>query len=412
MKKPILFAAFLCGCLFSSALLAASAEPGQGFVFGPRDAWRLSPQVSIGAFWENNARNTTNNKKAGGGWHVQPSLSLTYSGSEHGGFSMNGFYSMERGFESKNAQDTDSYGINLSLNRQLSRNMTLTMSGAYSRSENDSFYGEGWDLSNPGLSLIDTYKSEHYNFNTALGYSGERWRWSVGLGWNRTKNLTGNKNESDTYNASVMVGRAIAAHHYWNFSLSTSWDDATQSSQSYYAMTGFSGSISNRLTYSTLLGVSFYDYSGKDYVEGRGNDSDRPVTPSYSASLAYKMSRTFALSLALSSQYKPEYVYSQDWYYVWAHTLTGAVNAQWSEKWSSRLNVAFVYEQHVDVVDDGYDDFDRTYLQFSFNTSYRVNSYMSVYAGASWKTDQMSENHGDDTRANDLRADVGLSFVF
>lgn len=65
MKKPIQFAAFLCGCLFSSALLAASAGPGQGFVFGPRDAWRLSPRVSIGAFWENNARNTHNNEKSG-----------------------------------------------------------------------------------------------------------------------------------------------------------------------------------------------------------------------------------------------------------------------------------------------------------------------------------------------------------
>lgn len=398
MKRPIQFAAILCGCLIASVALA-EGKSETGFAFGPRNAWRLTPRVDVGAFWESNSRNTHKNEKSAGGWRVQPSLSLNYKASERGGLSMNAFYTLERGFDSKDAQDSDSYGASLTFHREIAKNLTLTVTGAYSRTEDDEFYGEGWDPANPGLSRIDTDKSERYNANASLGYLGERWRWSVGVGWHRTHYLDRDTDETDSYNVSALIGRAIAAHHYWNFSFSTTFDDASKSSQSYYFMTGLSGSLSGRLSYSTLLGVGVYDYSG--------TQNDTAVGPNYSASLAYKMNRTFALSLALSSQYKPEYNYSQDKYYVWSHNLTGALNAQWSERWSSRLNVAMVYEEHVG--NSGAKDYDRTYIQFSFNTAYKFNTYISAYAGVSWKTDMYSGDTGD---TDDFRGDIGLSFVF
>ena len=401
MKKPLRFAAILCGCLFLSA--AAQAEqgaPGQGFRFGPRKAWTLSPRVNVGAFWETNARNTSSSEKSGGGWRVTPSLSLTYGDANaRTSLSSSAFYTMERGFESKNAQDSDSYGASLTLRRELRKNLTLTASGSYSRTENDEFYGQGWNTALPELSRIDTDKTEHYNANVALGYQGERWRWSVGAGWSRTKQLSGYKYESDSYNVSLLAGRAVATRHYWNLSLSTTWDDAAKASYAYYLMTGLSGQLERKLSYNFLLGAAVYDYSGyQDHTA---------VGPSYTASLAYKINRTFAASLALSSQYKPEYAGNQSEYYVWSHNLTLGVNAQWSDRLSSRLNTAVVYEEHSSEI---VSDYDRTYLKVGLNSSYKLNAYASVYAGVSWKTDQYSGSRGGDT--DDLRGDVGLTFTF
>ena len=384
--------------MFGLPLVAAPLFNGNGIAFGPHDAWRFSPSVSIGAFWESNANNTTRGEKSGGGWRVQPSFALSYAGKENarklGSFSLSGFYSMERGFDSKNAQDSDSYGANLSFRRNLGRNVTLSASASYSRSENDEFYGEAWNEN--GVPRIDENRSESYNANVAIGYEGERWRSSLGLGWSRTKQLDGFKSKYDSYNLSASIGRAIASRHYFNLNLSTTWDEADENSQAYYIRVGFSGSISQKLTYSSLVGVGIYDYSG--YVD------DTAIGPSYDLSLAWKINRTFAASLAVSSQYEPEYDDDQRDYYIWSHRLTGAINAQWSERWSSRLNMAWCYEDHIGA--DNARDYDRTYVQTSFSTTWAFNRFMSLYGSLSWKTDMYSDSED----SNDVRADIGMTF--
>ncbi|MCI6589583.1 MAG: hypothetical protein MSB12_00520 [Lentisphaeraceae bacterium] len=395
MKKPLLAAILAMSGL---PLLAGPLFDGNGFAFGPRDCLRFSPMVSVGAFWETNARDTSHDTKAGGGWRVQPSFSLSYAGKEGvkdlGSFSLSGFYSMERGFDSDNAQDSDSYGLSISTRRKITRNLTFSASASYSRSENDEFYGDTWN--DYGIPRIDENRSESYNANAAIGYQGDKWRWSAGLGWSRTKQLDGYKNESDSYSLSLTAGRAVFARHYWNLSFSTTWDDADENSQAYYIRTGMSGSISQKLTYSTLVGVGIYDYSGYE--------DDTAFGPSYDVSVAYKINRTFAASLALSSQFEPEYDGNQQDYYIWSNRLTGAINAQWSERWSSRLNVAWSYEEHQGNNNEA--DYDRTYIQTSLSTSYVLNRFTSLYGTVSWKNDMYSD--GDDT--DDLRLDIGLSF--
>lgn len=395
MKKPLLVAIL---AMAGMPLFAGSLFNGNGIAFGPRDCLRLSPMVSVGAFWESNARNTSSNEKNGGGWRVQPSFTLSYAGKEGvaelGSFSLSGFYSMERGFDSDNAQDSDSYGLSISTRRKLARNLTFSASASYSRSENDEFYGETWNAF--GTPRIDENRSETYNANLGVGYQGDKWQWSVGLGWSRTKQLDGFKNQSDSYNLSVMAGRAVAHRHYWNVSFSTSWDDADDNSQAYYIRTGMSGSISQKLTYNAMVGVGIYEYNGYE--------DDTAFGPSYDMSLAYKINRTFAASVALSSQFEPEYDGDQRSYYIWSNRLTGALSAQWNERWSSRLNVAWSYEDHQGNSGEG--DYDRTYIQTSLSTSYVLNRFTSLYGTVSWKNDMYSD--GDDTE--DLRLDVGLSF--
>ena len=287
MKKPLLAAILAMSGL---PLLAGPLFDGNGFAFGPRDCLHFSPSVSVGAFWETNARNTSHDTESGGGWRVQPSFSLSYAGKEGvkdiGSFSLSGFYSMERGFDSDNGQDSDSYGLSISTRRKLARNLTFSASASYSRSENDEFYGDTWN--DYGIPRVDENRSESYNANAALGYQGDKWRWSAGLGWSRSKQLDGYKNESDSYSLSLTAGRAVFARHYWNLSFSTSWDDADDNSQAYYIRTGMSGSISKKLTYNALVGVGIYDYSGYE--------DDTAFGPSYDVSVAYKINRTFAAS--------------------------------------------------------------------------------------------------------------------
>lgn len=398
MKKPLLFAAFLCGCLLA---LPAQAAKEPGFCFGgSANEWILTPRVDTGIFWESNAHDTSDDEDSGAGWRVQPALNLTHQG-RRTKFSAGAFYTMERGFDSDDAQDRDSYGVNFSFLRELRQNLNFTLSGSYVRSEDDDFY---WADDITRTPQIDTDKREHYNFNTALGYQGSRWQWTVGAGWSRTRDLDDGENDTtDTFTFNALAGRAIGEHRYWNLSLTASIDDPEYSgtSYSYYLMTGISAQASARLSYNVLVGVGMYDYSGEE--------SDTDFAPAYNASLSYKINRTFALALSLSSQYEPEYNGSTDKTYVWSHNLTAAVNAQWTSRLSSRLNVAFLYEEHI-YSGHGYGrDYDRTYMKVSFNHYWKFNNYTSIYGGISWSGDQYSGARDD---KDNLRADVGLSFTF
>ncbi len=399
MKTPLFLAALLCGCMMANFAHAAAKEPGFRFANG----WTLSPNLSLGAFWESNARDTYKGKEeSGGGWRVQPTLSLGHAGRKTR-VNVNAFYTFERGFESKDALDSDSYGLSLGLTRELTQHLTLTTTFSYSNSENDEFYGWGWDSNNPDLGRIDKDESENFNAQASLGYQNQRWQWSVGLGWARTRH-DDYDSESDTYNFSALLGRAIGPRTYWNFSFSTSWDDTEyggSADDGYYLMTGISGQPGKRLSYSLMAGVGIYDYQGE-------HSSDTEFGPTYNASVAYKLNRTFALSLAMSSQYEPEYDGGADNYYLWSHHLTAALNAQWSDRWSSRLGLSWSFEDHMAASNNGGDsDYDRTYYHLAFNTSYKLGTHTSVYGTLSWNYDDVSNYNKDD-----FRIDVGLSYAF
>ncbi len=393
MKMAHFLTATLCGCL----ALPALAKEGPGFQFnGGR--LQVNPVVTTGVFWESD--NGNGKDDSGGGWRIQPALSFGYN-TRRTNLGLNLFYTYERGFEDKDARDSDSYGVNLSLRQELSRRWNLMVSTSYSRSENDEFYGYDWNKS--GVPLIDEDRQENYNFNTALGYRTDKWQASIGAGWSRSKLLDGWKNCSDVYNLSVLGGRAIGPHTYWNASVTMSIDkpDYGNTSESYYLMTGVSGETSARTSYSAMAGVGIYDYSG--YY------GETDIGPTYNISGAYKLSRRVALSMALSSRYEPEYNGDAKSFYIWSHHLTGAVNFQWTDVLSSRLSVAGMYEQHETPSGTAARSYDRTYVQLSFSTSYKLNDYVSLYGSVSWKEDMYS---GDRKDEDEYRMDAGLTFRF
>ncbi len=400
MKKPLFFAALLCG-LIATPAIARLGQPGYNF---GQDV-RVTPTVSLGVFWDSNARDTATNEESGSGWTFRPTLSLVKQG-RLTNLSISGFYTMERGFDSDDALDSDSYGLSLGLSRELTKHYTLTVSAAYSRSENDEFYQMWNSTLGQLMDTVDKDKQESYSANVALGYQNAKWQWSVGTGWSRSKYLEGNKHHSDTYSLVAMAGRAISAQSYWNLSFSTSWDDSSAAGagddQGYYIMTGVSGAVTNRTTYNAMVGVGIYDFDGE-------YGSQTEVGPTYNVGMAYKANRTFAFSLAMSSRYEPEYGGNLQSYYIWSHHLTGAVNAQWTDKLSSRLNVSWVYEDHQ--AEDGYSggqgDYDRTYYQFAFNTRYSFTPNAAVYGGISWAIDDYGSNDEDS-----LRLDLGLTYTF
>ncbi len=400
MKKPLIFAALLCGLMVTPAFARHGAP---GYNFGPN--LKLAPVVSVGAFWESNARDTRTNEKSGGGWTVRPTLSLTHRGRKTN-LSASAFYTMERGFDSKDALDSDSYGLSMGVSRELSQHYTLTFSASYTRSEDDQFYSMWNNTLGRNTDHVDKDKQENYNVSTALGFQNQKWQWSISAGWARTKYLEGYKHETDTYSFSAMAGRAITAHSYWNLSFSTSWDDSSYSGakdeQGYYIMTGVSGAVTNKTTYNAMAGVAIYDFKGQ-------HGSQTEVGPSYNVGAAYKFNRTFAFSLAMSSRYEPEYGGDILNYCVWSHHLTGAVNAQWTDKLSSRLNLSWVYEDHMAEKNYKGGDFDRTYYQIAFNTHYNFTANAAVYGGVSWRTDDYSDESGS---KDNLRFDLGLRYSF
>lgn len=394
MKKPLIFAAFLCGCLVA---LPAQAAKEPGFKFGgSTNEWVLTPRVDTGLFWDSNIRDTADDEESGCGWRIQPALNLTHQG-RRTKVGAGAFYTMERGFDSEDGADADSYGVNFSLLRELSQGLNLSLSASYVRSENDDFYEFG-----DGLPRIDENKREHYNVHAALGYQGSRWQWTVGTGWSRSRQLDNRGETTDTYTTSALLGRAIGERRYWNVSLTASVDDPenTATSYAYYLMTGISSQVSERLSYNVLVGVGMYDFSGRN--------SETDFAPSYTASVSYKLNRTFALALSMSSQYEPEYNGQAESYYVWSHNMTAAVNAQWTDRLSSRLSLAGIYEEHTSPM-AGRPDYDRTYAKASLATYYKFNAYTSLYGSLSWTTDQYSGERDD---KDNLRADIGLSFTF
>ena len=405
MKKPLQLAAFLCGCLLATTAFAAPGkEPG--FKFG--NGWTLLPQVSLGLFWESNARDTVNDEESGGGWRVQPSFSLNYE-LNRTRLGINGFYTLERGFDDEDAQDTDSYGVSFALLRELGSRWNLSLSASYVHSEDDEFYGEGWDLNNPMAFRVETDESDNYTVNGALGYTSAKWQASIGFGWSRQDYDDDWNNTSDSYNVSLMGGRAIGQNTFWNLSVTGQWDDPTygDTSLAYYIMTGVSGDLSRKLSYSVMVGLGIYDFDGAD-----GYSSDTEYGPSYSASLSYQLSKTLPLSLSLNSRYVAVDAGYADCYYVWSHNLSAGLNAQWTDKFSSSLRLAAFYEDHISSDARGGSDNDRTYYQVVLGSSYRFNRYMSLNGSISWKNDQYDYGQSGDDSSDDFRADIGLTFTF
>ena len=400
MRKPLQLAALLCGCLVTSLLVAAPGkEPG--FRFG--NNWTVSPAVSVGAFWESNARDTYNDEDSGAGWRVQPVLSISHRLGERTDFGLNAFYTMERGFDSDDAQDNDSYGVNLNLSRKLSKRWGLSVSASYSHSENDEYYGVGWNPSNPYLGRIDTEESDHYNVNAALAYLGNHWNLSIGAGWSRSDTKGGNEN--DQYNLSLGAGYILSKTLTWTNTLAMTIQDQYRGndSYSYYLMTGLSKVISDRLSASAQVGVSMQDYDGYK--------SETSVDPSYTVSVAYKASRKVALALSMNSRYESEYYGDTRDAYIWSHNLTGSVNVQWTDVLSSRLTVSGIYEDHTAPAID-YNDETRTYIQAAFTTSYKFNRYAALYGGVTWTQDEYDYGSGGDETKDNVRLDLGLTFTF
>ena len=404
MKKPLQLAALLCGCLVTTSVFAQNIDKGPGFRY---KGWDIGASVSVGAFWESNAHNSTTDDESGAGWRVQPSLTLSRQLGDRSSFGTSLFYTMERGFDDEDAQDSDSYGIALNYSRTLNPRWRLSISGSYSHSENDEFYGAGWDPNNPMLSRVDSDETDNYNVNVGLAYTGFRkWNLSIGAGWSRSDYEDSWGSTNDSYNASVTAGYRWSERTSWNFSLSASTDDPDggETSHSYSLMTGLSHTISNRLSLTAMVGASFQDY--------QGYNDDTSVDPSYSLSLSYRASERIALALSLNSTYESEYYndarYNARSTYVWSHNLTGSMTVKWSDKVYSSLSISGFYEEHVATV-GGLSDRNRTYIQVACNTSYRFNNYVSMYGSVSWKNDQYDGN-GDDS-ADDIRLDVGLTFT-
>ena len=405
MKKPLQLVALLCGCLVTTSVFAQNIDKGPGFRY---KGWDIGASVSVGAFWESNAHNSTTDDESGAGWRVQPSLTLSRQLGDRSSFGTSLFYTMERGFDDEDAQDSDSYGIALNYSRTLNPRWRLSISGSYSHSENDEFYGAGWDPNNPMLSRVDSDETDNYNVNVGLAYTGFRkWNLSIGAGWSRSDYEDSWGSTNDSYNASVTAGYRWSERTSWNFSLSASTDDPDggETSHSYSLMTGLSHTISNRLSLTAMVGASFQDY--------QGYNDDTSVDPSYSLSLSYRASERIALALSLNSTYESEYYndarYNARSTYVWSHNLTGSMTVKWSDKVYSSLSISGFYEEHVATV-GGLSDRNRTYIQVACNTSYRFNNYVSMYGSVSWKNDQYDYDNGDDT-ADDIRLDVGLTFT-
>lgn len=401
MKKPLQLAALLCGIFASSALLAAGKEPGFRFANG----WTLTPVVSAGVYWESNVHDTAHNEESGGGWRVQPTLSLNYTAARTR-LGINAFYTLERGFDNADGEDSDSYGVSIGLVRELTQRLNLSFSASYSHTDEDEYYGVGWDWNNPDLGRISSDETDSYNVNAALGWvsASQKWQGNLGAGFSHSE-YDDYDNDTTSYNLSAQVGRAIGPHTYWNVSLSGSIDDPDDGDKSvaYYIMTGISGQLSEKLSYTTLVGLGIYDFEGAD-----GYRSDTEYGPSYSASLSYKINRTFALALSLNSRYEAEYNGYADCYYVWSHNLTGAINAQWTDTLSSSLRLSAFYEEHIDGGDSGFGDTSRTYYQIAFSSAYKFNRYLSLTGSVSWKTD----DYDDGETTDNLRADIGLTFTF
>lgn len=401
MKKPLIYAALLCGCFMSAPRLAAS-EYQPGFRIG---SFKVEPVINTGIAWESNLGNSSHNEESGFLWRLQAAASIVPAVTEDRRtfLTANVFYNMERGFDSDDGADSDSYGISAVFRRELSKRLNFTLNGSYTRSENDNFWYGGYDAAgNPTTPEIYTDKSENYNLNAAVGYRGPQWTLGFGAGWHRSRQLDDDNVTNDSYTASVRAGHvlpAISPNCYLTVSLSAIYDDPEDgdASTSYTLLTGLSGDFSDKTTYSAMVGISYYDYNG--LVD------DSSVNPAYNVSIARKLSRRFSLALAASSRYEAEDSGNADLYYVWSHHLTAALNATIDDKTNARLSASGIYEEHTGS--KGHNDYDRTYTQVQLSLHHQFYRALYGYTSASWRRD---DNDADEQ--DDFRVEVGLSWRF
>lgn len=391
MKKQLILASVLCGCVASTDALAAYKP---GFHLGGLE---ITPVINAGLAWESNINDTYKDEESGMIWRVQPAVSATYS-ARRTLFTLNGFYTYERGFDSDDGADSDSYGLSGALIRDVGINGKLTMNFAYTRSEDDQFYFGGTDANGNTIpSSIDEDERESYNASASYGYRGPRWMYSFGGGWHRSRQLDGWKTTNDSYNVSTQAGIATSATNYLSSAFSISADDPEHggTSMSYTLMAGVNGNFSERTSYSAMAGVSYYDYSG--LVD------DTSFSPAYSVSLAKKLTRRLSVALALSSRYEAEDSGLANLSYVWSHHLTSSMNYTIDDLTSLRLDLAAVFEEHTGVA-EGMKDYDRIYFNTRLSLYRKISEVLTGFASVSWRRDD-----NDDREKDNIRAEVGVS---
>jgi hypothetical protein len=403
MKKPLLFAALLCGCTITAPLMAAT-EYQPGFRLGN---FKIDPVINTGIAWDSNVGDSYRNQDSGFLWRLQAAASIGPAVVEDRRtlFTANVFYNMERGFDSDDASDSDSYGISAFFRRELSKQWNLTANGAYTRSENDNFWYGGKDV-NGNYTAPEIYadKSENYNLNAALGYRGPKWTVAFGTGWRRTKNLDSHKSTNDSYTASVRVGHVlpvISPNCYLTGSLSMNYDDpeAGDTSVSYSLLGGLSGNFSDKTTYNAMVGLSYYDYSG--LVD------DTSVNPAYNLSIARKLSRRFSVAATATSSYEAEDSGQANLYYVWSHHLTGALNFVIDDRTDARFSISGIYEDHTGTATKP--DYARTYFQAEVSLHRQIYRAVYGFASLSYRVD---ESDNVDGKKDDIRFEIGFSWRF
>lgn len=398
MKKPIFFAALLCGCFMASSV-QATTDYKPGFRFGN---FKVDPVINTGLAWESNIGNSSRDEESGFLWRLQAAASISpvITEDRRTFFSANVFYNLERGFDNDDGADSDSYGISGLFRRELSKRWNLTINGAYTRSENDNFWG-GYDNTVPE---IYTNKSENYNLNAALGYRGPKWTFSVGAGWHRSRQLDGIKTTNDSYTMSVQVGHvlpAISNSCYATTSLSMIYDDPEDgdTSVSYTLLGGLSGDFSSKTSYAAMIGLSYYDYNG--LVD------DTSINPAYNLSVARKLTRRLSVAASASSRYEAEDSGRADLYYVWSHHLTGALNIVVDDKTDARISLSTVLEDHTGTA-NGTNDYDRTYFQIQASAHHQFYRSIYGYFSISYRRD----DDGNSSEKDDVRVELGLSWRF
>ncbi len=395
MKSSLLAVSLLIGGFFANTVMAREERP-VGFRFGRN--LTMNPVVNVGAFWESES---DGNDESGAGWRVQPAVSFGYQ-ARRTTMGLNLYYTMERGFDNDNGQDSDSFGESFSLQHVLSKKWTLSLTQSFTRSEDDQFI---WSNDPMAAPQIYNHKSDNFAFGVGLGYRpNDRWNFSGNATYRFTKYDHANSGDSSTCGLSFMAGRRVfGGRANWNNSFSVSMDkpDGGDNSISYTLMTGYGAPLSAKLSWSTMFGVSFYDYSGFQ--------SDTTVEPAYSISGAWKINRRLSLSVALSSYYSAEYSSraAQRHYYTWNNALSAGLNYQWSDRNSSNIRFGYNLENHMGAT-AGARDYDRQYLNVSFSHAYNFNNNVSLYGSVTYRR-EMGDVADDD---DEIRLDAGLSFRF
>lgn len=358
------------------------AQKSDGLRFGN---FKISPYVSIDASYDSNIR-LVDDAQADLVYRVNPGLDAQYTGTDWG-IVGNAWYAYDL-YQKYDMLNAHRYGENLEIYVESLKGWKFRM-------------GERYDFSNQNDSMLSggsgVWRNRHqFDVDALLAYEISE-RWAVGLNAVYSDNWFDSKTVNE-YGplfgwSSAQIGAEmeyaltpktglILNGAFQRFISDGNVPGESNESDGYSFAGGFGSRFTERLKYRILVGANIYS-----------TDSETTISPSVNATINWKMSERWALTMATATYFQPSESTPGQARNIWS--LSGGVSYKPAERVDMTADIVYRRENNETMSNLNNQDFVTDQYAARYRVAYWFIKYASVYAAAEYTFQASEQIDGD-----------------